>query len=68
MAIDEKKLDASLSGLQKFTDNWCMDVEETEKQNDLVFRCKECPFEDFGYCRIKLFGKEHDHELGCMIL
>lgn len=69
MAIDEKKLDAALSGLQTFMDNWCMDVEETEKQNDLVFRCKECPFEDDDrYCRIKLFGKKHDHELGCMSL
>lgn len=66
MAIDEKKLDAALSGLQTFMDNWCMDVEETEKQNDLVFRCKECPFENDVYCKIKEFGRKHDYGLGCM--
>ena len=66
MAIDEKKLDAALSGLQKFTDNWCMAVEETEKQGEPVFRCKECLFKCGVVCILKHFAAEHGHEVGCM--
>ena len=67
MAIDEKKLDAALSGLQKFTDNWCMNFEAIEKQDEPVFRCKECPFLDYGgTCKIKLFCLKHRFGLGCM--
>ena len=28
-------------GLDIFTKNWCMNCAETDKQNDLVFKCKE---------------------------
>lgn len=46
--------------LNEFTHNWCMNCEETEKQNDLVFRCKECHFfmEDES-CLIKKFKNKH---------
>lgn len=56
--------------LAEFTHNWCMNCEETEKQKDLVFRCKECTFhKDDGYCLLKIFKCEHDPEykdFGCM--
>lgn len=66
MMENKDDLTKALNGLQTFTENWCMDVEETEKQDEPVFRCKECPFENDGYCKIKEFGKKHDYELGCM--
>ena len=53
-------LDKAIEGLGQFTHNWCMNVEETDKRNDLVFRCKECEFgmED-GKCCLKMFLTNH---------
>ena len=34
----------AVRSLHNFTHNWCLNCEETEKKNDLVFRCKECEF------------------------
>ena len=30
--------------LNAFTKIWCIDKIETDRQHDLVFRCKECEF------------------------
>ena len=52
---------AAVSGLDQFTKNYCMNVAETEKRKDLVFRCEECEFnnEVLGTCRVKLFVNNH---------
>lgn len=52
---NEDNLEKALEGLGQFCHNWCMNCKETKKQNDLVFRCKECIFEDEDKCRIKKF-------------
>lgn len=53
-------IDKAVEGLDIFTKNWCMNCAETEKTNDLVFRCKECDFaEESGSCRIKWFVNKH---------
>ena len=52
----------AVGGLDTFTKNWCMNCEETNKQNDLVSRCKECEFEtEKGECLIKMFANKHKH-------
>ena len=52
----------AVHGLDIFTKNWCMDCAETDKQNDLVFRCKECEFKtEKGECLIKMFANRHKH-------
>lgn len=62
----------AVEGLDQFTKNWCMNCEEVEKQNDLVFRCEECEFsQKDGKCLIKVFAQEHKHDyqlsnFGCM--
>ena len=56
-------LTEAVRGLDIFTKNWCMNCEEIEKQNDLIFRCNECQFaEKDGYCLIKKFADEHKNE------
>ena len=48
-AIHEENSDnieKAVQGLDQFTKNWCMNCKETDKTNDLVFRCKECIFEE----------------------
>ena len=53
----------AVHGLDIFTKNWCMNCEEVEKQNDLVFRCEECEFsQKDGKCLIKVFAQEHKHD------
>jgi ribosomal protein L44E len=54
-------IDKAIEGLDQFTENWCMNVAETEK-GDLTFRCSECEFEDesTGSCRIKEFAFNHE--------
>lgn len=62
----------AVHGLDIFCKNWCMNCEETEKQKDLVFRCKECEFKTpDGKCLVKIFAKSHEHGysmdvFGCM--
>lgn len=52
----------AVEGLDMFTKNWCMNCKETEKQNDLVFRCKTCEFSrEDGKCLIKMFTINHEH-------
>ena len=50
-------INSAIDGLGQFCHSFCMNCEETEKTNDLVFRCKECPFEDkeTRKCRVKIF-------------
>ena len=49
-------LNGAIDGLAKFCHSFCINCEETEKQDDLVFRCKECPFErDDKKCSVKVF-------------
>jgi hypothetical protein len=50
-------INSAIEGLGQFCHSFCMNCEETEKTNDLVFRCKECPFEDnvTGKCSVKVF-------------
>lgn len=53
-------LEKAIAGLDQFTKNWCMNCEETEKTDDLVFRCKECCFETTdGHCLVKVFARSH---------
>ena len=53
----------AIHGLDIFTKNWCMNCEETEKQKDLIFRCKECEFgQESGECLIKVFANDHKHD------
>lgn len=53
----------AVHGLDIFTKNWCMNCEETEKQEDLVFRCNECEFNAAdGKCLVKMFANRHEHE------
>lgn len=71
---NKDNLTEAVHGLDIFTKNWCMNCEETEKQNDPIFRCKECLFlEKSKYCLIKTFALEHKNEhkypmrnFGCM--
>ena len=52
----------AVHGLDIFTKNWCMNCEEVEKQDDLVFRCNECEFKtEDGKCLIKMFANHHNH-------
>ena len=49
-------LEKALDGLGQFCHNWCMNCKETEEKNDLIFRCKQCDFEnENGTCQIKIF-------------
>ena len=74
MMVNKDDLTEAVHGLDIFTKNWCMNCEETEKQNDLIFRCDECPFsEKDGRCLIKKFAFENRNEhkypmrnFGCM--
>lgn len=59
----------AVCGLDIFTKHWCMNVEETEKMNELIFRCKQCEFKTSdGRCLIKKFVNEnrdeHNYPLG----
>jgi ribosomal protein L44E len=55
-------IERAVFGLDTFTKNWCMNCKETEKQNDLVFRCKECEFQaEDEKCLVKMFAHRHKH-------
>lgn len=58
---NEDNLTEAVRGLDIFTKNWCMNCAETDKQNDLVFRCGECDFGDGEYCAVKKFANNHKH-------
>lgn len=59
-------ISAAIEGLALFCHSYCMNCAETEKQNDLVFRCKECPFYDEGFCDVKRFLNKYgsDEQIG----
>lgn len=64
-------IDKAIKGLDIFTKNWCMNCKETIEKEDLVFRCKECNFEDKdGRCTIKTFVIDKSgnipKDFGCM--
>lgn len=50
-------INRAIEGLSIFCHSFCMNCAETEKKNDLVFRCKECPFleKDTDRCFVKVF-------------
>lgn len=53
-------IEKAVGALDTFTKNWCMNCEETEKRDDLVFRCNECEFRgEEGKCLIKMFANNH---------
>lgn len=55
-------LTSAVHGLDIFTKNWCMNCAETNKTNDLVFRCKQCEFStETGGCLVKTFVNNHEH-------
>lgn len=48
--------------LDIFMKNWCIDQEETEKQNDLIFNCSKCEFyRENAKCMVKEFANRHEH-------
>ena len=50
----------AFEGLGQFCQNWCMNVEETQKQEEPIFRCKQCEFQQCdGTCTIKKFLNSH---------
>lgn len=57
-------LTEAVHGLDIFTKNWCMNCEETDKNNDLVFNCADCEFqhEVSGKCTVKEFANNHKHD------
>ena len=54
---DEKK---SVKILDDFTKSFCISVDLSNAEDDLIFRCKECPFEDGKNCRVKAFRNKFD--------
>ena len=64
---DHDKLIAAINALQTFTANSCLDVEDTEKQGEPVFRCKECEFKYGDLCILKTFCTKRGHVVGCMV-
>ena len=59
--VNKDNIFDAIEGLIQFRHNWCLNVAETEKRDDLTFRCKECHFNDQigGGCLIKIFIKKH---------
>ena len=64
---------SAIDGLNKFTHNFCMNCSETDKTNDLVFRCGECEFASGSKCMVKIFARNHwpkekefPSDFGCM--
>ena len=63
IANDEHK---SVEILHQFTKSFCIDV---NVKDDLVFRCKGCPFEKGERCLVKVFKNKFAPEykdFGCM--
>lgn len=50
-------LEKAIIGLGIFRLSYCLDTQKTDEENDLVFRCEECPFEDkkTRKCSVKMF-------------
>ena len=56
-------IDEAIHGLDIFTKNWCINCKKSNEQNDLIFRCEECPFENNEKCLIKSFAYKHKGNL-----
>lgn len=59
----------AVKSLDEFTHNFCMNCAETERQNDLIFRCAECPMQIDEKCILKQFKNKFAPEyknFGCM--
>lgn len=55
-------LTEAVHGLDIFTKNWCMNCDETDRKNDLVFNCRKCEFStENGGCLVKTFASNHKH-------
>lgn len=55
-------LTSAVHGLDIFCKNWCMNCEQTEEKNDLVFNCSKCEFStENGGCLVKEFANKHKH-------
>ena len=53
-------LKVAVDGLIKFRHAYCYNREESEKTDDLTFRCSNCTFSrPDGFCTIKMFIKNH---------
>ena len=40
-----------------------MNCKETDEKNDLIFRCKECEFQEVGgVCLVKTFANNHKND------
>lgn len=49
-------LDGAIDALARFRHFFCVNVAETDKTKDLVFRCNGCEFyRSDGTCRVKTF-------------
>ena len=64
-------LNIACMALDIFTKSWCMNCKETNKRNDITFRCDECEFQKDNHdCLVKLFVINHAGDLpktfGCM--
>lgn len=58
--INADNIDKAIEGLGQFAHHWCMNVRETCRLQDLVFRCKECEFRrNDGKCILKMFISHH---------
>lgn len=55
---------SAVDGLAIFCHSWCMNCEETERTDEPVFRCKECPFscKETHTCLVKVFVNKHGTE------
>ena len=62
MRIAENKdnITKAVAGLDTFTKNWCMNCKETSRQNEPVFRCSQCEFQQKdGKCLVHVFASTH---------
>ena len=50
--------------LSQFCNTFCIDTKATDETDDLVFRCKECPFKDSttNICSVKLFINKYSDD------
>ena len=57
-------MNLALHGLGIFRKSFCLNVKETDKQNEPVFRCTDCPFEDKSSrkCAVKMFLNKYSTE------
>ena len=57
-------LTVACMALDIFSKSWCMNCKETNKRNNITFRCNECEFQkNNGHCLIKQFVMNHTGDL-----